>query len=63
MSLARTNIHSFALVVDSPCKHDSIMQSGSLYLPSQRRPFRAVSDNKQSSFRHARQDGVPRRNC
>jgi hypothetical protein len=45
------DIHSFPLVVDSSCEHDSMMQSRSLYLPSQRRPFRAVADNNQSSFR------------
>ena len=56
------DIHSFPLIFDSPCKQDSMLQSGSLYLPSQCRSFRTISDNKQSSFRYVRQDGVPRRN-
>ena len=63
MSLARTMSTLSRSSSIRPAKHDSMMQSGSLYLLSQRRSFRAVSDNKQSSFRYARQDGVPRRNC
>ena len=62
--MARPNeVHSFPLIVDSPCEKDSLMQAGSLHLLSQRCSFRAVANNKQSSFRYARQHCVPGRNC